>query len=139
MSIERNTFRNTEDGWEVQQVDYDFEYQKQVTLTGAAQNIDLTLPFPVKCDRIDYYSDDTTAKSFTVRVFNGGVDTTAYTQVANIVLDTNQAITIDFEEMKFLHMPIVLRTAVSASTNGKKITIKVYVKAHQMGDYGTTY
>jgi len=130
LSLDRLTYRKVEGGWTVQQVGTDYEYQKKVILSGSAENIDITIPFPMRADRMEYFSDDTTAKSFSVRIYDGAVDSNAYVQVANVVLDTNQPIFVDFGNngLKFLQTPIIIRTAVSASTAAKTLTIKIHIR-----------
>jgi hypothetical protein len=140
ISLDRLTYCKVEDGWTIQQVGTDYEYQKKVTLTGSAENIDVTIPFPMRADRMEYFSNDTTAKSFSVRIFDGAVDSNAYVQVANVVLDTNQSIRVDFGNngLKFLHTPIIIRTVVSSSTAAKTLTIKIHIRKLDIVDLFVT-
>lgn len=117
-------------GWTWEKVGNDYNWQQQFTLTGAAQNLDLIIPFNCTINRIEYFSDDTTAKSFTTRIFSGRVDTSSYAQLVNLTADTtqsNQWVPIG-EEGKYIQAPIRFRTAVSASTLNKKLTVKITVR-----------
>jgi len=125
---------NTDDGWRAQRTISKagciYEYQQQFTLTGAAQNIDLVIPFPFSLNRIEYFSNDATAKSFVEQVFAGSTDTTSYNAIVNVALDTNQPLSYapSGEEGNYTQAPIRIRTAVSASTAGKLLTKKVIVR-----------
>lgn len=125
--LDRLTYRNVDMNWSIQRVGTDYEFQQKYTLTGATQNIDIAIPYPIKINRVEYFSDDTTAKSFTTRIFNGDTDTVAYAQIANLLLDTNQSVLVLCEQdnLKYLQSPIVIRTAVSVSTLNKTLTIKI--------------
>ena len=119
----------TRDGWRWQKDGRTYEIKQRFTLTGAAQDIDLHIGFPFQLNRVEYYSDDATAKSFAERVFSGGnIDAAAYAQIVNVAGDTNLSVVYagDISD-KWLQQPIVLRTAVSASTNGKLLTKTVNV------------
>lgn len=121
----------TENGWKVQETfdgeDTYYEFQQQFTLTGAAQNLDLALNFPIELKKIEYFSDDTTAKSFTEDVYSGTVDTSSYDRICTKTLDTNQSISLDSDNL-YMQQPVRIRTAVTASTNTKKLTKKVKVR-----------
>ena len=121
------------DGWRVQ-VDTDpttrqrtYEYQQLFTFTGAAQNLDLSIPFPIQFNRATYFSDDATAKSFILQVFSGN-PAGSYDALMNVVNNTDQPLSFAGDlTTKYLQQPITIRTAVSASTAGKFLTIKVNV------------
>lgn len=118
------------DGWRVQITKHNYEYQRQITLSGAAENIDLAIPFPASINRISYSSNDATAKSFSTRIFNGGVDQSTYDEVGSWALNTDLSLTYVplGEEGVYSMMPLIIRTAVSASTAGKLLTIKVVAR-----------
>ncbi len=124
----------TKDGWVTQITQTDkgcvYEFQQQFTLSGAAENLDLSIPFPVELNRIEYFSNDGVAKSFTERIFSGNVDQTSYDQIVSVALDTNQALAYypTGSEGVYTQSPIRIRTAVSASTAGKLLTKKVVVR-----------
>lgn len=123
---ESKTYYSIVDEWSVVQVGNAYEYQKQVTLTGAAQNIDLTIPFAIQLNRVEFFSDDETAKSFSLRVFSGSVPPTSYAELVTLTADTNIPILVQIGDVyKYLQSPIKIRVAVSASTAGKILTIKV--------------
>ena len=123
---ESRTYNSVVDGWALTQVGPAYEYQKQVTLTGAAQNIDLTISFAVQLNRVEFFSDDETAKSFSLRVFSGNVTPTSYAELLTVTLDTNIPILQQVgNEYKYLQTPIKIRVAVSASTANKILTVKV--------------
>lgn len=118
------------DGWRVLITGHTVEYQRQVTLSGAAENIDLAIPFPASINRISYSSNDATAKSFSVRIFNGGIDPTSYDEVGTWAGNTDLSLTYTplGEEGVYAQMPLIVQTAVSASTAGKLLTIKVVAR-----------
>lgn len=119
----------TRDGWRVQRDGNIYEFSRRFTLSGAAENFDLSIPFPFQLNRVQYFSDDATAKSFTERIFSAGaVDPNQYDQIVNVAVDTNQSVAYmgDISD-KWLMQPIVMRTAVSASTGGKFLTKTVNV------------
>lgn len=117
------------DGWRVAKKGNMFEYQREVTMTGAAQNIDLAVPFACVLRRWDTWADDATAKSYTLDVYSGAVTPTSYTRVDNVAADTNQSRSFTSDKAdSYLQSPVVLRTAITASTNGKKITIKILLE-----------
>lgn len=120
------------DGWAVQVNKTDrgcvYEFQRRTILTGAAENIDLHIPFGIKLQRIEFFSDDATAKSFTERIYSGNIDPTSYDQLINLVNDTNQPIAYAGDEDNiYTQSPVIIRTAVSASTAAKILTKKVIV------------
>jgi hypothetical protein len=126
------TWQGTIDGWNVQITEKKdgsgtiYEYQQKFTLTGAAQNLDLTVPFPFLLNNIIYFSNDATAKSFTEQIFTGSADTTTYKQIMNLVGDTNQPNHYAGDVSDYYsQQPIMIRTAISASTNGKTLTKKI--------------
>ena len=120
----------TRDGWRIQITGQNYEYQRQVTLSGAAENIDLQIYFPVSINRISYSSDDATAKSFATRIFNGGIDLTTYDEVGAWAINTDISLTYTplGEEGVYSMHPIMVRTALTASTAGKLLTIKIVVR-----------
>lgn len=123
---ESKTYYSVVDGWNVAQVGNAYEYQKQVTLTGAVQNIDLTIPFAIQLNRVEFFSDDTTAKSLSLRVFSGNITPASYAELVTVTNDTNISILQQVgSEYKYLQTPIKIRVAVSASTAGKILTVKV--------------
>lgn len=121
-------YERTPDGWTVYIEGDVYEYQQQFTLTGAAQNLDVIIPFPFQLNKIEYFSDDATAKSFTERIYSGNVDTSSYGQIVSVTADTNQPLSYagDISD-KWTQQPIRIRTAVSASTLNKKLTKKINV------------
>lgn len=123
-----------QDGWQVQRTQTDgkcvYEFQRQFTLSGAAENFDLNIPFPFELNRIEYFSNDATAKSFTERILSGGVTVGSYDQIVNVAADINLAIAYvpTGSEGIYTQAPIVIRTAVSASTAGKLLTKKILIR-----------
>ncbi len=118
------------DIWTVEKIGKDYSYQTKVLLTGAAQNIDLAIPFGCVINRIEYFSDDTTAKSFSERVFSGVVDISSYDELMSVTDDVNQPIAYyptSLGEGRYTQRPIKIRTAISASTVGKYLTKKVEI------------
>lgn len=119
----------TRDGWRIQRDGNIYEFSAIFTLTGAAQNIDLNIPFPFQLNRVQYFSDDATAKSFAERIYSAGsVDPNNYDEIVNVAADTNQSVAYmgDISD-KWLMQPITARTAVSASTAAKTLTKTVNV------------
>jgi len=128
------TVRYTRDGWNIQRTHTPdgcvYEYQRQVTLTGAAQNIDLPIHYPASINRISYYINNANAKSFTTRIFNGGTDLTSYDEVGAWVLNVDLSLTYTplGEEGRYTQTPIIIRTALTASTAGDLFTVKVVTR-----------
>lgn len=124
------TYRTTDNEWSIQQIDVYYEYQKIVTLTGAAQQIDVMIPFPVKLERMEYYFSDGTLKTFNVLIFNGSVNESSYALLADFVNDGNQSILIlcNDDNLKFTQPPIRIRTNITASQISVTVTIKLYIK-----------
>ena len=119
----------TSDGWTLTQKGNLFEYQREITMTGAAQNIDCAVPFACMIRRWDTWTDDATAKSYTLDVYSGTVTATSYTRLDNVAVDTNQSNSFTSDKAdSYLQAPLLLRTAVTVSTNGKKMTIKILVE-----------
>lgn len=120
------------DEWDVESNGEYFTFAKLNTLTGSAQNIDLRIPFNCFIIRVEYFSDDTTSKSFSTRVYSAGaVDVSSYDQLYTTAGNIQQPIAVEFTEEKsglYMHSPITIRTAVSASTQNKTLTIKVTLK-----------
>lgn len=107
----------------------DYEYHKQVELTGSAQNIDLQLVTPIQLNRIEVYTDDTTAKSYTVDVYSGIVTPDSYVRLASFTGDTEQSNFVQGGgEYRFLQPPINIRIAITSSTTGKIMTVKIIVE-----------
>jgi len=127
------TVTYTKDGWNVQVTKTDkgciYEYQQLVTLTGAAQNIDLAIHFPFELNRIEWFSNDATAKSFTERIYSGR-DQTSYDQILAVALDTNLPIAYypTGSEGSYTMQPLIIRTAVSASTAAKTLNKKIIIR-----------
>ena len=121
------------DGWNVQITKCNHEYQRKFTLSGSAENFDLVIPFPFELNRIEYFSDDTTSKSFTERIFSGNVDKDAYDQIVNVSLNIDQAIAYypGGSEGIYTQAPILIRTAISASTAAKTLTKKIIIRRLQ--------
>lgn len=124
----------TRDGWQVQITKTErgctYEFQQQFTLTGAAQEISLNIPFPIELNRIEYFSDDAIAKSFDERIYSGNVDPSSYDQIVSVSNDINQAVAYypTGAEGVYTQSPIIITTAVSASTAGKLLTKKILVR-----------
>lgn len=117
------------DGWTVARKGNLFEYQREVTMTGAAQNIDLNVSFACVLRRWDTWTDDEIAKSYTLDVYSGAVTPLSYTRLDNVAAHTNQSRSFTSDKAdSYLQSPVLLRTAITASTNGKKITIKILVE-----------
>ena len=128
------TVTYTEGGWNVQVTKTDrgsiYEFQQLVTLTGAAQNIDLAIHFPFELSRIQFFSNDATAKSLTERIYSGR-DQTTYDQLLALALDTNLPISIyptGSENLSYTMQPLIIRTVVSASTAGKTLNKIVVIR-----------
>jgi len=119
-----------QDGWTVQKTGAIYEYQRKFTLSGSAETLDLNVTFPFELNRIEYFSDDTTAKSFSERIFSGGVDDTSYDQIVSVTLNTDQPLAYypSGGEGIYTQSPILIRTNVTASTINKTLTKKVVIK-----------
>lgn len=118
------------DGWRVQKTrsgkDTIYEYQRQFTLSGAAEDLDLVINYPFQLNRIDYFSNDATAKSFAERIFVGQSE--SYAEIVNVAADTNISIVYSGDiSDKWTQQPLRIRTAVSASTGGKLLTKTINV------------
>lgn len=122
------------DGWAVQRTKTPdgciYEYQRQFTLSGAAENFDLYISFPFELNRVEYFSNDATAKSFSERVFTGSADPSSYDEILTLIADINipNAYVPTGSEGVYTQAPILIRTAVSASTAGKTLTKKIVMK-----------
>lgn len=131
------TARYFRDGWQVAitytPAGHVYEYQRRFTLSGAAENFDLNLGFPFEIIRIEYFSDDATAKSFSERIYTGSVDTTSYDEIVTLTNDINQANAYypTGADGTRTMSPITIRTAVSASTAGKFLTKKILLRRLQ--------
>ncbi len=123
------TYRTTDNEWNIRQVDVYYEYQKQIIMTGAAQQIDIMFSFPIKLERIEYFYSDTSQKSFSVKVFNGDF-ASVYTHIADLDDDYYPSVLIlcNKDNLKFTQTPIIFRTDITASVINKVMTIKLYVK-----------
>lgn len=123
-------YRHIDNGWDIQQTDVYYEYQKKVVMTGAAQQIDLMIHFPVKLERIEYFFNDLTSRVFATQIFDGNVDENAYALIVdwNTTMDQSILVLCNQDNLKFTQPPIRIRTDITASTAGKTITIKIYVK-----------
>lgn len=124
------TYRTTDNEWSIQQIDVYYEYQKIVTLTGAAQQIDLVVPFPVKLERIEYFFSDGTLKTFGVQIYNGSINESSYALLADFDNDGNQSILIlcNEDNLKYTQAPVRIRTNITASVINKTVTVKLYIK-----------
>ena len=120
----------TEGIWSVKEHGDFISYMYKHTLSGSAENIDLNLAFDFILMRIEYFSNDATAKSFTTQVFSGGVDPSAYDQLLDLALNTDlpNAYVPTGEEGVYLQTPLRIRTAITASTAAKTLTTKITVK-----------
>ena len=128
------TIKYNKDGWAVQVNKTDrgcvYEFQRQFTLSGAAENFDLSVPFPFELNRIEYFSDDATAKSFTERILSGNVTAGSYDEIMNEVnnIDIPVAYVPTGSEGVYTQSPLIIRTAMSASTAAKLLTKKVILR-----------
>lgn len=101
-----------------------YEYSRTHTMSGAAENLDLSIPYPFRLNRIVWESDDATAKSFTERIISNSITD----QIASFTADTNTFLSASGEEAdKYTTLPIIIRSAISASTAGKTLAKKVNV------------
>ncbi len=121
------TFYEFKDEWTIAHIGNNYEFQKQVTLTGSAQDIDLNIPFALQLNRVSFFSDDDTAKSFSLRIYSGSVTLISYEELITVATNTNMSIVLFVDNTRYIQSPIRIRTAVSASTIGKILTIKVSV------------
>lgn len=116
--------KSYDNDWIYTQLGSSVVYQKRMTLTGAEQTEELSLEKGIRLNRIEIFANDATAKSLSIRVYNGF--NSSYVELVNIVSDINQSLTLLFENEVFPSIDKIA-VVVTESTLNKTLDVNISV------------
>lgn len=119
-----STYISQADLWTVKQTGKSYFYERLVTFTGTAMDIDLNLPYPSQLNRIEQIFNDTTARDFEIRIYNS-VDPAVYTTLVSDVTNTGLN-RVSYIEYKY-ETGTRIRIHYENITTGSTVRIKIQV------------